>query len=64
MLPQIAIFTAGVATTAYGWYRSSTKEEDQEPTFTDDLVTVAKYALLIVVVFILLRWMYKKGSTQ
>ncbi|MGH1336073.1 MAG: hypothetical protein ACRBFS_08085 [Aureispira sp.] len=64
MLPQIAIFTAGAATTAYTWYQSSKKEKKETPTLGDDLLVLAKYALLAIVVFLLLRWLYNKGALK
>lgn len=64
MLPQIAIFLAGAATTGYTWYRSSTKERDEEPTLGDDLATLVKYVLLIITVYVAFKWLLNKAAAS
>jgi hypothetical protein len=62
-IPLIIIPIAGAlgaTATGYWWWSSSTEEK---PTFTGELFNVLKPFLIIVLVLLALRWLYKQGST-
>jgi hypothetical protein len=56
----IVPLVAGAGATGYFWWSSSTEEK---PTFTGELFEVLKPFLIIAVVLLALRWLYKQGST-
>lgn len=60
-MPLLLIpFLAGAGATGYWWWSSS---EDEKPSFTGELFEVLKPFLIIVIVLLALRWLYKQGST-
>lgn len=61
-MPFFIPLILGASGTGYLWY-NSTKEEEKEPTFTDELLKIAVPTLSIIAVVLFLRWLYLKGST-
>jgi hypothetical protein len=60
-MPFLIPFIIGASGTGYLWY-DSTKEEDKEPTFNDELLKVAVPVLSIIAILLFFRWLYLKGS--
>ncbi|WP_052596108.1 hypothetical protein [Aureispira sp. CCB-QB1] len=60
-MPLIILpFLAGAGATGYWWWSSSTEEK---PTFSGELFKVLQPFLIILIVLLALRWLYKQGST-
>ena len=59
-MPLFIPFLIGASTTGYFWYNS--KEEEKEPTLVEELMKVLAPILLVILVLLIFRWLYKKGS--
>lgn len=59
-MPLFIPFLIGASTTGYFWYNS--KEEEKEPTFLEELIKILTPILLVILVLLIFRWLYKKGS--
>lgn len=56
-------FLAGAGGTGFLWWKSN-KEEEEQPDLKKDLWEALKIILIILLVLLFLRWLYKKGSIQ
>jgi len=60
-IPLIAA-GAATATTAAGWWWW-TSDEKEEPTFSGELFDILKPILIVALIILGLRWLYKQGGT-
>lgn len=54
-------FLAGAGATGYWWWSSST---EKKPSFAGELFEVLKPFLIVLIVLLALRWLYKQGSAN
>lgn len=55
----IPILAAGAGATGWWWW---TSEQKKEPTFSGELLSTIKPFLIIALIVLGLRWLYKQGS--
>lgn len=60
-LPLIPVVAAAATTGAAGWWWW-TKEDEEEATFESNLWDVLRPVFIIILIILLLRWLYQKGS--
>ncbi|BDS12734.1 hypothetical protein [Aureispira anguillae] len=61
-MPLLIPFIVGASATGFWWWSSSSKEED--PTFTSELFKTLQPFLILVLVVLALRWLYKQGTAK
>jgi len=60
-MPFFIPLIIGATGTGYLWYNSS-KEQEKEPTFKEELLNILYPVLLLLIVLLFFRWLYQKGS--
>ncbi|WMX17073.1 hypothetical protein [Aureispira sp. CCB-E] len=62
-MPFLIPFILGAGGTGFLWWQTKQKEE-KEPHLGEDLWNALKPILIILLVLLFLRWLYKKGSIE
>lgn len=52
------------ATAGAGWWWSSSSSEDDKPTVSGEIWETVKPIVVLLLVVVFLRWLWKKGSTE
>ncbi len=60
-MPFLIPFIIGASGTGFLWWKNS-QEEEKEPNLGEDLFDALKIILIILVLLLFLRWLYKKGT--
>jgi flagellar biogenesis protein FliO len=63
-LPLIPIAAAAATTGAAGWWWFTKEDEDKEASFESNLWDVLRPVFIIILIILLLRWLYQKGSNS
>jgi len=62
-MPFFIPLLLGASGTGFLWWKTSQKEE-QQPNLGEDIWNALKPILIILLVLLFLRWLYKKGSIE
>lgn len=62
-MPFLIPLIIGASGTGFLWW-SSSQEEEKEPSLVEDLWNALKPVLIILLVLLFLRWLYKKGTIE
>lgn len=60
-MPFLIPFFIGASATGYFWYNSK-KEQEQKPTFQQEVVKILMPIVAFILVLLILRWLYLQGS--
>lgn len=58
-MPLLIPFILGAGATGYWWWSS---KDQEQPSFTGELLKVLQPFLIIALILLALRWLYKQGS--
>lgn len=60
-MPFLIPLVIGAGTTGYWWYQSNQKQQEQ-PSFKQEFLNVLYPVLILLLILLFFRWLYRQGS--